>query len=340
VYWFDCINWTTNPSAPYSASLLNETSCNEGQYNNFFNSVTRTVAGTDAWIAARPQLVAGRHYIKDFSPVINYDFDSFDRPPGGFGFDTWYDNYSGRFMRNITVSGGDYTFITTSDDGVRVRVDALAPLPATSASPFWNVIENWTWHGRTINIGTRNLAAGSHQVTMEWFEGGGQAVAMLQVGTNRFSFSDSPRAGVGGAFPVIRSVAYGNSSLLLDGVINLTKPTGLPDALWTPRLEYYTLFWFHDNIRAATEVSDDGGFNWIQDNLANNCPTDPPTASCDPNIWGWNGANFTPANGYDWIRRAHDLRGYSGRNLGIRFRLDTDGTVEDGWWITDITVNY
>ncbi|MBN8617422.1 MAG: hypothetical protein J0L63_00865 [Anaerolineae bacterium] len=332
-YWFDCRGWTYNPSRTTpTASDLNETGCDVSTWSTWFNAIPRTVAGTDAFIAARPALTQPNYYIKDFTTEINYDMGSSDRPPGGFT-NTWYDQFGARFIRTITVSGGEYTFISTSDDGVRVRVD---PGPS---SPFWNAINNWTFHGRTVNLGTLSLAAGTYTVVVEYFEGSGDAVIQLQVGTNRFSFSDSPKAGVGSSFPVINSTNYSNQSLLLDGVINLNTPSGYTSTTWRPRLEFWTLFAFESNTYGAVEVSTNGGFTWTQTNLSNNCPIYvwPQGPFCDPNIWGYD--TWTPADGDDWRQQSHDLRSYINQNIGVRFRLFTSQYTRDGWWITDIQVN-
>jgi len=335
VYWFDCINWTAVPNNAYQASYLNQGSCDQNTWNTFFNAVPRTQAGTDAWIAARPQLVSGIHYIKDFTDVINYDFGTDDRP--GFASTTWYDAFGGRFIRDITVTGGQFTFITTSDDGVRVRVETAAGgTPAGLPSGQWNVINNWSFHGSTVNYQNVSLAAGNYRIIMEYFEGTGGATAQLQVGTNKFSFSDSPKAGAGGSFPVINSIPYSDSSLILNGIINLNIPAGYTAAQWTPRLEYWTLLFFDSNTYSSVEVSTDGGFTWQQSNLSDNCPAVLYSWQCDPNIWGY--ADVRPQSGYDWQRISHDLRAYANQNIGLRFKLHTSNTTKDGWWLTDIVI--
>ncbi len=347
VYWFDCINWTANPTATYTASLLNQGSCDQNTWSNFFNNVVksgsvtdRSTTATDSWISARPQLVSGTHYLKDFTDVINYDFSTDGRP--STASDTWYDNYAARFIRTITATGGQYTFITTSDDGVRVRVETLAGAAPSGmpASTTWNVINNWNYHGRTVDYQNVSLAAGNYRVIMEWFEGSGDATIQLQVGTNKFSFSDSPQAGAGSSFPVVNSTKYSSSSLILNGVINLNIPTGYTTAQWKPRLEYYSLYYLNGGTSARVEVSNDGGFTWIQDNLSDNCPAALQSWwQCNPTTSGWQ--DHRPQSGYDWGLFSLDLSSYTNQNIGLRFRLDTSGsgnTTYDGWWITDIVI--
>ena len=342
VFWFDCITWVKNPtktSAQFVSSYLNQDYCDQNTWNTFFNAVPRTKVGTDDWIDTRTatgKLVAGTHFIKGFTDVINYDFGTDDRP--GFASDTWYDNFGGRFMRDITVSGGQYTFITTSDDGVRVRVETSAGGVPTGfpSSPYWNVINDWSFHGSTVDLSYVSLTPGNYRIIMEYFEGSGGATAQLQVGTNKFSFSDSPKAGAGSAFPVVNSIPYSDSSLILNGIINLNIPAGYTAAQWKPRLDFYTLYFFDSYNYGSVEVSTDGGFTWEQNNLIDNCPAALNGWQCDPNIWGYQ--DVRPETGYDWIRHSHDLSHYTNQNIGLRFKLHAASSTKDGWWITDIVI--
>jgi len=62
-----------------------------------------------------------------------------------------------------------YAFYTTSDDGVRLWVDNQL------------IIDNWTDHGPTENIGSIGLTAGQpYVIKMEYYENGGGAVAQLR----------------------------------------------------------------------------------------------------------------------------------------------------------------
>ncbi|BDU50639.1 LamG-like jellyroll fold domain-containing protein [Haliovirga abyssi] len=65
---------------------------------------------------------------------------------------------------------GDYQFITTSDDGVKLWIkDSSTPL-----------ISNWTLHGTTDNTGTITLEANKeYYIKMEYYEHTGAAVAQL-----------------------------------------------------------------------------------------------------------------------------------------------------------------
>ena len=176
------------------------------------------------------------------------------------------DRFAGRWTLDTGVIGGSipqgsYTFITASDDGVRMKYDTI-PTPTLITGPGneWNIINNWTYHGRTIDMGTANLVGGNrYRLTLEYFEGFSDAVLTLTVGNNNFSFTDSPKQGTGLAAPDIPAVPRSNSSLILDGVFDLRTATA-------PIIEYYT---YHElGGRAYVEVTTDGGFTWTQAGLS------------------------------------------------------------------------
>lgn len=76
-------------------------------------------------------------------------------------------NFSIRWRGVFNFAGGPTTFTTVSDDGVRLFVDR-AP-----------VIDNWTDHGPTTDMGTANLTAGLHELVLEFYENGGGAVISI-----------------------------------------------------------------------------------------------------------------------------------------------------------------
>ncbi|MCZ4694443.1 choice-of-anchor L domain-containing protein [Ancylomarina euxinus] len=95
------------------------------------------------------------------------------------GNDYFSIRYSGDF---VVPKTGDYTFYTTSDDGVRLIIDGS------------NVINNWTNHAPTSNSGTVNLNKGLHTITLEYYENTGGAVVELEWATSEIArqvFSES-----------------------------------------------------------------------------------------------------------------------------------------------------
>jgi glucose/arabinose dehydrogenase len=98
-------------------------------------------------------------------PGINFDFGT-GSPDPAIGADT----FSVRWTGTITPAFSEaYTLYTTSDDGIRVRLNGAL------------VIDNFTDHGPTENSGTTVvLSAGqAYSIQVEFYENGGGAVAKL-----------------------------------------------------------------------------------------------------------------------------------------------------------------
>jgi hypothetical protein len=79
------------------------------------------------------------------------------------------DNVSARWTAVLEAPRTEtYTFITTSDDGVRLFLDGR------------RIINNWTDHSTTENRAQVNLVAGqTYRLVMEWYDNTGGAVAQL-----------------------------------------------------------------------------------------------------------------------------------------------------------------
>ncbi|MBZ0291300.1 MAG: hypothetical protein K8L99_01920, partial [Anaerolineae bacterium] len=103
-----------------------------------------------------------------------------------------------------------------------------------------------------------------------------------------------------------------------------------------PVLEFYTRYKLGGTGRV--EVTVNGGFDWTQANLTSN--TDgfscPGGVTCNPTISGW----YWPSDPGDWQQRQLNLSNYvSNGTIGLRFRLETSGSIDDGWYVTDIQAN-
>ncbi len=69
----------------------------------------------------------------------------------------------------LRLPAGRYLLRVTSDDGVRVRVGAQ------------RVIENWTWHDRTVDEVLLELEAGEHEFQVDYFQVDGGAALSLDL---------------------------------------------------------------------------------------------------------------------------------------------------------------
>jgi Mg-chelatase subunit ChlD len=78
--------------------------------------------------------------------------------------DTFSVRWTGRIEADVD---GLHLFATSSDDGIRVIIDGNT------------IINNWTDHLPTMNYGSINLTAGQHDITVEFYENTGEAVANL-----------------------------------------------------------------------------------------------------------------------------------------------------------------
>lgn len=123
-------------------------SCPLGQYKaQYFNNMTLTGIPAFTRCEDTPQ----------------YDWAG-DSPLPGINAD----NFSVRWIGSIRfLKAGYYRFTTTSDDGLRLYVDGVLG------------INNWTDHSSTENVYAKYLSAAYHQVRIDYYENGGDAVAKL-----------------------------------------------------------------------------------------------------------------------------------------------------------------
>jgi hypothetical protein len=75
------------------------------------------------------------------------------------------DGFSARWTGRARIEAGTYTFIARADDGVRVWLDGDV------------IIDAWWDQPPTEYRVTRNVSAGEHEVQVEYYENGGDAVA-------------------------------------------------------------------------------------------------------------------------------------------------------------------
>lgn len=85
----------------------------------------------------------------------------------GAGLDK--DNFSVRWTRQYDfVYSGDYTFVATTDDGMRVWIDNVL------------ILDKWFGQPETTYMVTRYVNQGVHEMRVEYFEGGGLATARFR----------------------------------------------------------------------------------------------------------------------------------------------------------------
>lgn len=106
--------------------------------------------------------LAGNPALVRFDPQVNFNWGG-GSPAGGINAD----NFSVRWTSTLQLDPGTYRFTTTTDDGVRLWVNGQM------------VIDRWQPQAATTHTADVAVAGGSVPVQMEYFEGGGTAVAAL-----------------------------------------------------------------------------------------------------------------------------------------------------------------
>ncbi|NUW32651.1 hypothetical protein HTZ77_14590 [Nonomuraea sp. SMC257] len=97
-------------------------------------------------------------------PTVNFDWGA-SSPDPAIGPDTFSARWTGKVVADKAET---YTFITTSDDGVRLRVDGKL------------LIDAWTDHSKRDDTASVALSAGPHDITMEFYDNGYDAIAELR----------------------------------------------------------------------------------------------------------------------------------------------------------------
>jgi hypothetical protein len=96
-------------------------------------------------------------------PRIDIDFGT-GRPSPNLGADQFSVRWTGQVRADTSQT---YRFYTQTDDGARLWIDGV------------QLVDDWTDHGIVENSGTIALSAGRHDLTMEFYDNGGGALARL-----------------------------------------------------------------------------------------------------------------------------------------------------------------
>ena len=132
-----------------SVGALPPLACAAGQYlAEYFNN--QALSGTPTFQQCEPA-------------PLDKNWPAGTGPGGGVGTD----NFSVRWTGTFGFPAGTQTFSATTDDGVRVWVDGAL------------LIDQWRDQGTATFTAQKDLPAGDHQVKVEYYEGGGDAVAKL-----------------------------------------------------------------------------------------------------------------------------------------------------------------
>jgi YVTN family beta-propeller protein len=159
-------NWAAVPVGSYSLTAVATDNANATTTSTPVN-ITVTTAPTGG-TGLTAQYFNGVDFntlaLTRVDPTVNLDVGDLS-PAAGVGIDNFSVRWNGQVQPLYTQT---YTFYTNSDDGVRLSVNGQ------------QIINNWTDHGPTEDIGTIALTAGTkYDITMEFYERGGGALATL-----------------------------------------------------------------------------------------------------------------------------------------------------------------
>jgi len=147
-------------------------------------SVTAKVGTITAPIGYRAEYFADTNFAVSVGSQnvtsINYDWGTTGVPFPGLQLNYYSARYTAQFTPTTT---GTYTFITTSDDGVRLYIDDKP------------VILDWIYHGRSQKSGTMTLTAGvPYNLVIEYVETSGGATMIFQAGIGTSPAPLNPKA--------------------------------------------------------------------------------------------------------------------------------------------------
>ena len=207
--------------APFTINW-NTTTATNGQHT--LTAVARDAAGNTTTSAARTVTVsnsggltcaAGEFHAQYFA---EHDADGSGRPRAVRAGDRLHlgarqprgcrpDQFSARWSGSISFPAGSTTFTATADDGIRVLVDGVA------------VINAWVDQSTTTYTATRVLSAGTHQITVEYYENGADATARVTWTTTTAGDSAPPSVSLTG--PAAGAQVSGTVSVSADAADNV-----------------------------------------------------------------------------------------------------------------------
>ncbi len=268
-------------------------------------------------------------YTGEGSPVTRTVVDiNYGRGPIPGTFDEKY-SYVGRWTLDTPIigtggiEGGEYSFVTYSDDGVRLKYEELnpdgttspvGPDPAGNDILEWNIIYYWSSHSTRPDLGVATFETGKrYRLTLEYYQDGGGASISLSSGGAAYSFTDSPKQGAGPAFPDVPALLLADTSLILNGTIDLENTD-------TPVMQYYTYYEVMDDVRV--EISTDGGITWTGNGLGGKLFDSSGNEFDRFDGNRWDGERLPGPEEDNWRLRRHKLTNFIGREIMIRFRLE------------------
>jgi hypothetical protein len=197
----------------------------------------------------------------DGEGFLNFDWAN-DSPGSACGLGA--DNFSVRWTRNVNFDEGTYRFTVTSDDGFRLYLDGSL---VRFRDAQGNELETWRIQGATTYTADVPLLGGDHDIKLEYYEEGGDAVVKLswqQVYHPGCIQGVSPRNWKGEYFGNT-NLTGGPLMVRYDGdeFLNFDWVTGSPDISCGLGTDNFSVRWtrsvyFDGGVYRFTVTSDDG----------------------------------------------------------------------------------
>ncbi|MDP9173934.1 MAG: PA14 domain-containing protein [Planctomycetota bacterium] len=201
---------TLNVSQPGWYKLYVYGSNTSAQYGNIIGTATFVIFRNDPNFPQLTDLYAGTYqggetFIQQamtrVDPTVNFDWSN-TPPTPSMQTTNFAVVWTGQVQPQYSET---YTFLTNSDDGVRLWVNGQ------------EIINNWTAHGPTVDTGTISLIAGQrYEIKMEYYQGLYGAVASLS-----WSSSSTPKQ------VIPSSALYPTDSAVVPGGLTGTYYNGL-----------------------------------------------------------------------------------------------------------------
>lgn len=231
------------------------------------------------------------------------------------------DKLVARFELNTGVVGagslapGNRSFLVTADDGVRLKVEEIVNGVPQVGPIEWNVINGWVDQGGVSYTGSFDFMFGKeYLITLEYYENTGSGSIVMSIGDGRYSFTDSPKKVV--SEKDVPPIPYSNTSLLMNGVIDMTGLAATEYVL----MEYQNMYKLAKDEFATVEVSNNGGFDWTRNNLTDSVVIGGNTIVDKSKFSSTRWDNSMKTN--NWQVRLNNLTAYKGQIIMVRFRLD------------------
>lgn len=153
------------PFVNVAQQSANSSTLSVGEEDNESNSETDVVPDADSWEASywNNESLSGPPTVVQTEPQLEHYWFAGEAPVAGLPTSNW----SARWTRSTTFEAHNYRFFASTDDGMRVYVDGV------------RIIDQWRAQSAQTFTADVVLAAGEHEIWVEYYETGGPGVAKV-----------------------------------------------------------------------------------------------------------------------------------------------------------------